>query len=174
MGVSTITTTTDQRKERRQRRLKAKLCSREAEKENQRQKGRTEKVDEEIRIKRQQVIDKLAARLTELENSKEERLRQLEENREKALQTQLERLTRLVEEKADSEIFLNRMLALYGKGNPQDRESELKSFTYHVRDFNRAWYTLPGTLEGQRKRVTVCEFHCRQIINRNKNKKVEV
>ena len=172
MGVSKITTTTDQRKERRQRRLKAKLCSREAERE----KERTEKVDEEIRIKRQQIIDKLAARLTELEKSKEERLRQLEVNRKKALRTQLKRLTRLVEEKADSEIFLNRMLALYGKGNPQDRESELKSFTYHVRDFNRAWCTLPGTLEGQGKRVRVCrfEFHCRQIINRNKDKKVEV
>ena len=170
MGVSKIITTTDQRKERRQRRLKAKLCSREAERE----KEQTEKADEEIQIKRQQIIDKLAARLTELENSKEERLRQLEVNRKKALQTQLKRLTRLVEEKADSEIFLNRMLALYGKGNPQDRESELKSFTYHVRDFNRAWCTLPGTLEGQGKRVRVCEFHCRQIINRNKDEKVEV
>ena len=170
MGVSKITTTTDQRKERRQRRLKAKLCSREAEWE----KERTEKVDEEIRIKRQQIIDKLAARLTELEKSKEERLRQLEVERKEALRTQLKRLTRLVEEKADSEIFLNRMLALYGKGNPQDRESELESFTYHVRDFNRAWCTLPGTLEGQGKRVRVCEFHCRQIINRNKDEKVEV
>ena len=170
MGVSKITTTTDQRKERRQRRLKAKLCSRKAERE----KEQTEKADEEIRIKRQQIIDKLAARLTELEKSKEERLRQLEVNRKKALRTQLKRLTRLVEEKADSEIFLNRMLALYGKGNPQDRESELKSFTYHVRDFNRAWCTLPGTLEGQGKRVRVCEFHCRQIINRNQDEKVEV
>ena len=171
MGVSKITTTTDQRKERRQRRLKAKLCSREAERE----KEQTEKADdEEIQIKRQQIINKLAARLTELEKSKEERLRQLEVNRKKALRTQLKRLTRLVEEKADSEIFLNRMLALYGKGNPQDRESELKSFTYHVRDFNRAWYTLPGTLEGQGKRVRVCEFHCRQIINRNKDERVEV
>ena len=170
MGVSKITTTTDQRKERRQRRLKAKLCSREAERE----KEQTEKADEEIQIKRQQIIDKLAARLTELEKSKEERLRQLEVERKEALRTQLKRLTRLVEEKADSEIFLNRMLALYGKGNPQDRESELKSFTYHVRDFNRAWCTLPGTLEGQGKRVRVCEFHCRQIINRNKDEKVEV
>ena len=170
MGVSKITTTTDQRKERRQRRLKAKLCSREAERE----KEQTEKTDEEIQIKRQQIIDKLAARLTELEKSKEERLRQLEVERKEALRTQLKRLTRLVEEKADSEIFLNRMLALYGKGNPQDRESELKSFTYHVRDFNRAWCTLPGTLEGQGKRVRVCEFHCRQIINRNKDEKVEV
>ena len=172
MGVSKITTTTDQRKERRQRRLKAKLCSREAERE----KEQTEKADEEIRIKRQQIIDKLAARLTELEKSKEERLRQLEVDRKEALRTQLKRLTRLVEEKADSEIFLNRMLALYGKGNPQDRESELKSFTYHVRDFNRAWCTLPGTLEGQGKRVRVCrfKFHCRQIINRNKDEKVEV
>ena len=69
MGVSKITTTTDQRKERRQRRLKAKLCSREAERE----KEQTEKADdEEIQIKRQQIIDKLAARLTELEKSKEE------------------------------------------------------------------------------------------------------
>ena len=173
MGVSKITTTTDQRKERRQRRLKAKLCSREAERE----KEQTEKADdEEIQIKRQQIIDKLAARLTELEKSKEERLRQLEVDRKEALRTQLKRLTRLVEEKADSEIFLNRMLALYGKGNPQDRESELKSFTYHVRDFNRAWCTLPGTLEGQGKRVRVCRFKfpCRQIIHCNKDEKVEV
>ena len=173
MGVSKITTTTDQRKERRQRRLKAKLCSREAERE----KEQTEKADdEEIQIKRQQIINKLAARLTELEKSKEERLRQLEVERKEALRTQLKRLTRLVEEKADSEIFLNRMLALYGKGNPQDRESELESFTYHVRDFNRAWCTLPGTLEGQGKRVRVCRFKfpCRQIINHNKDEKVEV
>ena len=173
MGVSKPNTTeTDPRKKRRQRRLEAKLCSKEAERENQRQRqeGRTGGFDDESQIKQKHFIEELADRI------EAERLRQLEENREKALQTQLERLTRLVEEKADSEIFLNRMLALYGKGNPQDRESELKSFTYHVRDFNRAWYTLPGTLEGQGKRVRVCrfKFHCRQIINRNKDEKVEV
>ena len=122
--------------------------------------------------------------MAELENydwSKDDRLRQLEENREKTLQAQLERITRVVEDKANSEIYLKRMQAFLGKGELQDRESELRTFTYHITEFNRAWYTLPTSLPtsvgSQKKRGhPVCEFHCLQILNRdkNKNKKSEV
>ena len=180
-GVTESITTGDPRKERRLRRLTAKLDkAKQAELEKEIQEG---KLDDEIRQKRQQVIDKLAGRLAELENwnwAKDERLRVLDANREEALQQQRKRLEQVVTEKAELEINCKRMLASVHKRPPPTREEELKTFTYHVAEFNRAWYTLPASVGNPYPGGhypgghPVCEFHCQQILNRDKNKKSKV
>ena len=106
---------------------------------------------------------------------KDERLKRLDANREEALQQQRKRLEQVVTEKAEIEISCKRMLASIHNRPLPTREEELKTFTYHVAEFNRAWYALPNeTGNPQPGGHPVCEFHCRQIINRDKNKKSEV
>ena len=175
-GVHGSITTEDLRRERRLRRLTAKIDkTKQAKLEKEIQEG---KLDDEIRQKRQQVIDKLAGRLAELENwnwAKDERLRLLDANREEALRQQRKRLEQVVGEKAELEIDCKRMLASVHKRPPPTPKEELTTFTYHVAEFNRAWYTLPTeTGKPYPGGHPVCEFHCRQILNRNKNKKSEV
>ena len=112
--------------------------------------------------------------------AKDERLRVLDANREEALRQQRKRLEQVVTEKAELEIDCKRMLASVHGHPPPTQEEELKTFTYHVAEFNRAWYTLPtetgnpypgGHYPGGHP---VCKFHCQQILNRDKNKKSEV
>ena len=138
-----------------------KLCSKEAERGNQRPKHFIE-----------ELADRIEARIeAERRRQLEEKRKRLEEEWKKADQVRFELLAREVAKRAENEIINNRGLASIGEGKPQDRVSEQKTFTKHIAGFNRAWYALPEDIEGHKKRGhPVCEFHCRQILNRNKNK----
>ena len=137
------------------------LCSKEAERGNQRPKHFIEELADRIEARIE------AARRRQLE----EKRRRLEEEWKKADQVRFELLAREVAKRAEKEIRNNRGLASIGEGKPQDRVSEQKTFTKHIAGFNRAWAALPEDIEGHKKRGhPVSESHCRQIINRNKNR----